>query len=752
MANNYTIISDLAHKTDIEDSNLIIVEDNEDTKQSTILELKKSLTGDYKNPSETLFYSSQKIEEKFSSLTRELSTYASDTELKSIEKRVEDIIISSIEGEDPQVADAKDGEKTLSARLARDIKYADNKYIKKIHRVVEGKEISTGNHGYVDIYLENNANTNVLFKSKNILNIKNNTNGNGITYTDTGFNYSQINNNVEVSLKLGSSFPKGTYYFFTSKSYDALFNDRANIKLAVKNSKDDSAYTEFAYNQSVKFEFTAPKAFDEIKLIFNKEKYSSNSVAKYTNIMLTRNAQYGNTYIPYASLSVPVEKNTYLRNFYNEDYDISCSDKNANLRVEYYDNSISMESMQASIDEMKSIVVDKRDKCGLMTNYGEYLFFDNIINETPTASTLSYDNDKYMRNGTPSLKVTFNGEVKANPLFTLKTNNLPIVESVSLVFYIDRTSSYFFTTEKPITIYLCSDSYDEPDMVNYYKTEIFKEQFVQGWNNIKVPIEYFTAYGLPNAHGIRYVKIEITNNSSLDKKSIYLNSVIFNQKMKPVVLLAFDGIYEDGASYTYLYLTNKNFPATIFVNNNTTYSRTLLETIVNLRVKNGWDIGQYGCHPNKELLTYDDNPRPQYLALRTTKTWLNDNLVLNPISYSPPYGNLRPINVPILKDLGYKIAKTESSGFINFFDPSYDFALPMTLISNNMTEEEIIAKVQYAIDNDCGVCLYTNNVTEYGDESAVKKIVLENVVKFILTNSDKITPMTFSDFYNKCNS
>ena len=177
-----------------------------------------------------------------------------------------------------------------------------------------------------------------------------------------------------------------------------------------------------------------------------------------------------------------------------------------------------------------------------------------------------------------------------------------------------------------------------------------------------------------------------------------------------------------------------------------------METIVNLRAKYGWDLGQYGCNPNKELLTNDNNAREQYLSLKTAKEWLKDNLIYNPISYSAPYGNLRPITVPLLKDLGYKIAKTDSTGYCNFFDPKYDFAIPMTLMSNETTAEEIIEKIQYAIDNNCCICIYTNNVTNYGDEISAKKTLFESVMKFIFENKDAITLMTFSEFYEKCNS
>ena len=756
MDKNYTIISDFLKKPEIEDSNLIIVEDNEDTKQATILDLKKSFSGDYKDPSDKTFYSSQKIETYMNDIRRNMSGLASGEEVKAISKKLESIISSS----DPELIDARevivarDGEDTLDIRLDRDISYAEDKYMEKVRKVIEGTQVSTGNSGYVDIYVYNLSKAaNIIFKSKNILDIENNTDGNGVTYTKTGFKFQQLSNkNLSVSLKLDESAPRGKYYFFASIEFDELFKDKSNIKLAVKNSKDDSAYTEFTYDQSGKFTFEAPKAFNEIKILFNENNFLLNSIVEYKNIMLMTDDKYENTYIPYEAHTVSISPNTTIKG-YNNDYDISCSDKNAILRVEYYENAITTESLKKDIEELQTVLIDNRDKCGLIENYGDYLFFDNAVCETPTSCRLSHDNDKFMRNGTSSLKVTFTEDVDVNPLFALEmTKYVENIESVSLSFYIDRTVSYFFDTQEPITIYLCSDSYKEPEMVNYFSVKLSRDELVQGWNIIKKNINAFSTNGVPNIHGIKYVKVEIAKNASLDNKSMYFNSIVFNQRMKPTVLLAFDGIYDEGIEYTYPFLTTRDIPATILANNRTTFSSSVLNTIVNLRAKHGWDIGQYGCNPNKELLTYDDNPREQYLALKTAKEWLQTNLIYNPISYSAPYGNLRPLTVPILKDLGYKIAKTTSTGYCNFFDPKYDFAIPMQLFSNETTEEEIIAKLQYAIDNNCCVCLYTNNVTNYGDEASSKKILLESIVKFLLENKDKITPMTFSEFYNKCNS
>lgn len=764
MNKNYTVIEDLISLPSIEDNNLIIVEDNEDTKKATVLDLKKSFSGDYKAVSDMTFYSSKKIEEYMSNIRRELSGLASGEELKNISKRIEDIITGSGSNMganfQQEIIYARNGESTLDDRLELDIRLADDKFMRQVNKVVEGVTVSTGNFGYINVYLNNMTSdtANIIFKSKNKLqtNYSENTNTDEITYKNNGFIYKQLHNDtLKVSLKIKDSLPKGKYFLFTNVVYDDLFKDKGNIKFAVENSKDKSAYTEFIYNQSGKFEFEAPKAFNEITFIFNAGNFVANSTVQFVNMMLTTDDKYENEYLSYANYSLPIEKDETLYNCVNNDYDISCDDPSASIVVEYQDHTITANSMYSDIKELKSVLIDNRDKCGLIKEYGNYLFFDNVECKTPTSCRLSYDKDKYMRNGVPSLKMIFEEGTNVNPIINIPmTEYIENIDSVSLVFYVDRSTSFFFTSTNPITVSLCSDNVTEPEMVNYLYTEISKDKLVQGWNIIKKNISEFKSVGIPNVHGIKYARVEVVKNPGLDNRPIYFNSIVFNQKMKPTVLLAFDGIYEEGIGYTYPYLTSPaiNMPATILANNRTTFDAATLNKIIELRAKYGWDIGQYACNPNKDLLNNDDNPREQYVGLKTTKDWLQNNLVYNPISYSvPSFGSLKQITVPILKDLGFKIAKTEASGYCNFFDPKYDFAIPMQLMSRDIPAEQIIDKIQYAIDNDCCICIYTNNVTNYGSEIDASKTPFEKVIKFIIQNKDKITPMTFSDFYNKCN-
>ena len=423
MNKNYTVIEDLITLPVIEDKNLIIVEDDEDTKKATILDLKKSFSGDYKAVSDKTFYSTKRIEEYMSDIRRQLSNLASGDELKSISNRIEDIIAESGSGKDSEIIDARDGEATLSSRLARDSYYNEDKYMKKVNKVVEGKVVSTDNTGYVNIYMNNMSGetSEIILKSKNILDLTNegNVDTDEVTYTQTGFRYQQINTDtLSVSFDFYNSLPKGKYYLFANIEYDDFFVDKGDIILAVKNTRDESAYTEFIYNQSGKFEFEAPKAFNQIKLIFNADKYSLNSIVEYKNIMLMTTDKYGDAYIPFEIITVPINKDEIIKG-YNKNYDITTSDENASVVVEYYDNHITAESMNNAIEELQAVLIDNRDKCGLITDYGKYLFFDNAVCKTPTSCRLSYDSDKYMRNGKDTLKMIFAEDVEANPSFDI---------------------------------------------------------------------------------------------------------------------------------------------------------------------------------------------------------------------------------------------------------------------------------------------------------------------------------------------
>jgi hypothetical protein len=178
-----------------------------------------------------------------------------------------------------------------------------------------------------------------------------------------------------------------------------------------------------------------------------------------------------------------------------------------------------------------------------------------------------------------------------------------------------------------------------------------------------------------------------------------------------------------------------------------------LNKVGDLIYKYGWDFGNYGCNPNKEKMIEDDNAREQYLAVKNTRQWIYDTLTDNVIAYAAPFGNLRTISEPVLKRLGFKIAKTSADQYCSFFSKQ-DFAIPMHLLSNkeNMGADEMIKKIDEIVETGQCLCIYTGGVSKYGSEIAATRTSFEYVIEHILDykNSGALQVLTFSDFYNKC--
>lgn len=549
-SNTSVPIEDLTESVEIEDTHLMIIEDDEDTKKASIRTLKKNLIGDYSDPDEMKFYSSQKTSELLTAIKAELGDKADADTIATIEKRIADIVAVPSDGsKDQELVDARNGEISLSTRLTKDIESADKKYV----------HTSTTNP-------------------------------------------------------------------------DATFDD-----------------------------------------------------------------------------------------------------------------------VISEIDNINSKMNDKIEPCNLITNQGIIQFFTNPSLTSSGCTLVDSTEDVGLRNGVYSKKLTIDEDASTNPAFKQVLNKTTdVIETVSLVFYVDRTTFNEFTDTDGIRVHLSSDK-ETIKITNYLTYIIKKSEMVQGWNCVKRKLTDFTEVGSPNANKIKTVTIEIGRNDSLNGSQFYFNSIIFNQKMKPTLLLSFDGFYDESLTYLYPYLTSRNIPFTLFLNNRTTLSNETLDALIKLRISPLCDIGVYGCNPNKEQLIEDDNYRNQYTALRTSREWLQSNILDKPISYSAPYGNLRPITVPILKDLGYKIARTSANSYCSQFTKK-DFAMPMFLISNLTTLDEVKAKIDYAIDTNQTISLYTNDVTEYGDEASSTKLMFESIVDYILekVESGKLQCMTFDEFYRKC--
>lgn len=749
-------IEDLEKATQILDSDLLIVEDKSDTKQATFALLKQMLNGDFVSPSNLKFYSSQKIEEEIDNLIRMISNKIDNSALSEIKDRINSIIGNSTTTDgNIELIDARNGYRTLAARLEADRTISDSKYFEKFAKTINGKYIHIPGQGEIEIEIVDTPSTiaqsqNMLYiHSLNILDFKAiSVNGSLESLeSDKGFSLTRnpLYNTQTIDIDLYTSQSPGKYFFCSEIETNVNFED--TITFIVEYSDGSILEIPFTHTPALRIEFEAKKSFQHVKIKYTGKRNFDDTVS-YKRIMLTKNKTY-QTYIDhYHKLETRTigAKITFTNNNYVYEYPNSKGE----LSITYRNDDINAAYLYDAISEIQAILNNQGDKCGLLTDRGYIQDFSNTQIKTPIQSTFIKDELK-SRNNVPSYKLTVNQDANQNIVIKQPISNLPTIESVSLSFYIDAHVAAYLGNTNAISFMLCCDDPDSDAVVNYYRYNITKDMLVQGWNTIKRSLTDFTTIGLPNPFTIRSIVIEVYRNSGLNNNSIWFNSVTFNQKMKPVVLLSFDGFYNEALNYTFPLLNSKNIPATIFLNSATTLTGDAMNQLIRQRISYGWDIGCYGCNPNKENLTEDDNYYLQYMSLVSAKQYLHDNLASNPISYSAPYGNLRSITVPILKDLGYGIAKVKADNYCSIFTRK-DFAIPCITINNQTVAENIYHKIDYAISTGQALSLHTCNVTEFGDEACATRSTFGSIINYISEryNNGSLQCMSFEQFYHVC--
>lgn len=770
MADNF-LIEELSKKDNIEDENKIIVEDSEDTKQSTIKDLKKNFNGDSKDPNSLLFYSSKMTNEIKESLLRELSSKASLKDYASLKKALDDIITTQTEAEykDIELIIARDGEDTLKDRLDRDKNALSNKALNKYKKTVSGNRVYLGDFtGYADVLVDTSVSGNLVVASANYFNIEDMRGSNEayITYSDYGFSYTQFAIREDKFLGVYipmNNVPAGTYYFSANIYNDSVINENGesvtfklptNVNIGLKFSDRSVQYIDMDMSNLNSnlfyFNFTSTKTLTEISLVFPEEDFIEGSVLRFENVMLTPR-ELKDEFIPHSIAYYPVNGKEYVNDIRVDRSEIYFEGFGCEIIVDYYDDKYTTEYIIEHLTNLEKNFNEDVDQCGMITNYGTYNFFiSNTINRNEVSTFIEEVRDeKYVRNGHRSVKMTYIS-VEDNPTVCMVIDEKPDdINYITFLFYVDKYASYYMD-EDAITLCLVTDNTNIYPPNNYFQKHINKNSIVQGWNSIKISMQEFESIGNPNKSDINNIVVKFSNNSNLQNQSVYLNSIIFNQTMKPAVLLGFNGIYDNTLEYTLPILNSKGLECTIFVNDSQTLSGSELDSVIMYR-SSYLDIGQFGCNPNKELLLEDNNYREQYLALKNIKTYLQSNLVYSPISYSAPYGNLRPITVELLRDLGYKIVKTGEDGFCNFFSKK-DLCIPSIELNNDSDLEYIKSKITTAINTGQVVAISTYDVTEYGDEINAKKSVFEDLIEYIesLVDTDQIECLSYKSFYEKC--
>lgn len=811
-------IEDLTRLRDIENDNIIIVEDKEDTKKSTILDLKKSLNGDSKEPSYTEFYSSKTVQNLLSNVA--VNSEAVYSAIANFDEKLNNITkvdgSSNSEVVSARYSSLSGSANSLSSRLSADNNEILTRLEEKISNPVTVlnsntiEELVKYNTGKIQYQLQMTNTTsygdqvqlycmgkNLFSKTSyvddtgisctnnnNLLRITPTTNNNKFKFK-VGFAKNNINGGFDIHAKdIVEPLPIDSYYIGISCRYEYVSGSAQYTSptvgipgMTILVEYVDGSTVEVEASTSYRNLFEIPKtskAIQYISLVFSSEAVANIKICEFAGIQLApmfaltdRNDSYstGKVIAFIESINVQSGNQTILStpkaSKYSKDYiKLYITDTRGSLKVMVTDSEFTGDKITSDINNAIELATGDKDFCGLINKDkpGDYY---KLPEYNPTAiknCAIRSDNNHY-RNGidsTQTVLVFSTGEKSKIAFYPII--DISNTEYISIQLYIDRTIFEHFSENSGLTLYLSSDGKSE-SIVNSYSISLGSNRFVQGWNTIKIKKSEFTQKGYPDSKNINRVQIEIDTTDTMSGKSIWINSIILDQMIKPTVLLAFDfgfgdindEAYSDMFGFQYPYLYSRDIPATVFLNSKQDIPSSDMDKLAQLQFEYGWDIGAYGCAPDKDKLIRDDNARDQYKSLKVTREYISANFHDNVISYAAPYGNLRPVTVPILKDLGFKIAKAASDSYCSFFGKD-DMVLPMCIMNSETTIENIRDKIKYAIDTGQALCLYTERATQYGDEISVKSSVYKKIVEYIQSRvaDGSLQCLTFADFYNKC--
>lgn len=807
-------IEDLTRLRDIENDDIIIVEDKEDTKKSTILDLKKVFNGDAKDPSYTDYYSSKMVQKLLAGTA--VDSNAVYAAISDFEERLANI--TKIDGSsNSEVVTARysglTGSHTnLISRLSAD----NNEILARLEDKIDSPIITitadnaddlvkynTGKVHYKILADTNKVSTvSMYFMGKNLFSLMSYTDSSDITTESGRVIITPTKNHTTFKFKTGfvrcrngvipditagnivAPIPSGSYYLGVGGRFEYASGSMQYISPSIP-IPDMSLLVEYTDGSTVTIPYSHTNIFEipdngkdiqYISLVFSQQRVGDIKYYDFANIELVpaaiitdpKNENFtvgaGRTTIAYIediSIAGVATINTPRASGYSKQYSkIYTTDSNVNVEVLVSDPTVTGDSLISDIKDIKDIATGDKDYCGLINKDkpGDYY---KLPEYTPTAiknCAIKSDTNHY-RNGVDSTRtvLVFSSGEKSKIAF-YPIMDISNTEYISIQLYIDRTIFEHFSEDDGITIYLSSDGKSE-SIVNSYNIDLGSNRFVQGWNTIKIKKSEFTVSGNPDDVNINRVQFDISTTDVMSGRSIWINSIILDQMIKPTVLLAFDfgfgdindEAYSDMFGFQYPYLYSRDIPATVFLNSKQDIPSSDMDKLAQLQYEYGWDIGAYGCTPGKDKLIRDDNARDQYRSLKVTREYISANFHDNVVSYAAPYGNLRPVTVPILKDLGFKIAKAASDSYCSFFGKD-DMVLPMCIMNSETTIEDIRDKINYAIDTGQALCLYTERATQYGDEISVKSSVYKKIVEYIQSRiaDGSLQCLTFADFYNKC--
>lgn len=388
------------------------------------------------------------------------------------------------------------------------------------------------------------------------------------------------------------------------------------------------------------------------------------------------------------------------------------------------------------------------ERCGLIEKKGVFESF------SPTTFSSGIDvlnaPFEYNRFNNVSKKIIVKPSTSANYYNIQQAFTFGNFESITVLMY---TTVRAFNNKSKLQFYIQLAS---SKASNKYGTAMFVDTSLLnvGWGAYKIPLSAFTFANGASIDDMDLMKFRLRVFSSpTEDLEIICGGYIYNERMKPTVVMSFDGVYdtdtETGGKFDAL-IQNK-IHATMFQSVNTKYSDDTKSVFYNHVINDGLEIQMYAT-ANREYVQTEDDPETQYNELRTQKEWLYENRIGGlPTMYAAPNGILPNTTINLLKSLDFKMARSGSAYFVNRFTKK-DFNVGFKGIFGTNSADTINDLIDETIADGKTIFLFTHKVkdnpTSYDSGIANFKSVCDYIGQKIADG--ELQSMNFTEFYNAC--
>ena len=384
-------------------------------------------------------------------------------------------------------------------------------------------------------------------------------------------------------------------------------------------------------------------------------------------------------------------------------------------------------------------------RCKRVVSYDEIVDFSNAVGSTGV--TIKNDNKTYF---SKSSKLCYATKTSGVSSYTVtKTARIENWKSMTFVFYIPYETWLGNTVNSGyIQGYINGN-------INY--GWYFNGRYKWGWNFIKI-----RKSDIPNAPTyVTSITITLNPRDSVTDNSnfgfITLDSVVFNLKMKPCVLLNFDHVYQesiDNGGYDLLF--NNNIKFSIFTHGFNNLSNSYKELIRKAIDDHNCELGSYGGANSNNTIINDDNSSylQKYNDMMSLRSEFYEVFYGENKSYASSQAKLTPKMERAILDSNFKLIRALSGLPMAYFDNNCNWITHIEF--SQMTYNQIKALIDDAIEyGDC-LPLFTHGIAN--DENSgisstsIPLSIMTQVVTYLSSkiSNGEIETLTFDEFYHSC--